>query len=45
MTDQNDCHLPTAALTTAGEKLARLGLDCPWVGENADLKVKGVKDG
>jgi len=30
---QND--LPTAALTTAGEKLARLGLDCPWVGENA----------
>jgi len=35
MTQQTDYHLPTAALTTAGEKLARLGLDCPWVGENA----------
>jgi len=44
MTDQNDCHLPTAALTTAGEKLARLGLDCPWVGENAwcDLHTETI---
>lgn len=38
MTQQND--LPTAALTTAGEKLARLGLDCPWVGDGADVDIK-----
>lgn len=40
-------NLPTTDLIRAGETLARLGLDCPWVGEGAwaDLEnnmIRGV---
>jgi len=41
MTQQTE-NLPTAALTTAGEKLARLGLACPWVGDDAWCDLGGL---
>ena len=41
MTQQNDYHLPTSELMQAGERLARLGLECPWVGENAWCYLEG----
>lgn len=42
--DKTDYHLPTTELMQAGETYARLGLECPWVGDWAwvDLQNSGI---
>lgn len=45
MTQQTNYQLPVAELTQAGTFFANLGLECPWVGEDAwcDLEKNHIR--